>query len=275
MPLACARPLLATEHTEFDAGAERIALDLARARGVSLAVVVPIVSNSELEAIAPGLVARAESQVRERLAALEDDAARRRVPFEIRVRRGEEPWREIVAEAKARDADLIVIRRRGRRSFLANLLVGGMVGKVGTAAPCDVLMVPRAARLWTTRVLAGVDGTRAGAAVARAAAQAAGAAGLPLTVVSVAAHDAPADRAAAESAVSAAVTVASGEGVAVEARVAVGRPAEAIVSLASAAGADLLVVGRSDPSAHDRLHFGSTAERVVGLASGAVLVVTT
>ncbi|MCE7876700.1 MAG: hypothetical protein DYH14_05075, partial [Betaproteobacteria bacterium PRO3] len=146
MPLACARPLLATEHTEFDAGAERIALDLARARGVSLAVVVPIVSNSELEAIAPGLVAR-------------------------RVRRGEEPWREIVAEAKARDADLIVIRRRGKVSFLANLLVGGMVGKVGTSAPCDVLMVPRAASLWRTRVLAGVDGTRAGAAVARAAAQ--------------------------------------------------------------------------------------------------------
>lgn len=273
MALPASRPLLATEHTEFDRGAERIALELARRVGTRLAAVVPIVSNSEYESIAPGLVARAEGEVRARLAALEEEAARAGVPLDIRVRRGEEPWREIVGEAKAHDADLVVIRRRGKRGFLANLMVGEMVGKVGTSAPCDVLMVPRAASPWAKRVLAGIDGTAAGPAVARAAARAAAAAGLPLTVVSVAAHDTPAERTAAEAAVSTAVTSAAGEGAAVDGRIAVGKVADSIASLASETGSDLVVVGRGGAAAHGALHFGSNAKRVVGLVPGAVLVV--
>ena len=128
-----------------------------------LAGVVPIVSNVEYESVAPELVARVEEGVHARLVALRGDAQRAGVELELRVRRGEEPWREIVAEARDRGADLLIVRRRGKRSFLANLMVGEMVGKVATAAPCSVLLVPRAARVWTRRVLAGIDGTRAGA----------------------------------------------------------------------------------------------------------------
>ena len=269
------RLLLATEHTEFDAGAERVALELARRRGVPLAAVVPIVSNIEYESVAPGLVARMEEDVHARLVALQDEAARAGVPLHVRVRRGEEPWREIVAEAASRDADLIVIRRRGKRSFLANLMIGELVGKVATSAPCDVLMVPRAAPLWTRRVLAGVDGTPVGPQVARAAAQVAVAARLPLTVATVAAHDTPAERAAADAVVAAAAAVAAAAGATVDVRVAVGRAADTIAALAAGAGADLVVVGRGGPQAHGRLHFGSNAQRIVGLVPGAVLVVRT
>lgn len=269
------RLLLATEHTEFDTGAERIALELARRRGVPLAAVVPIVSNIEYESVAPGLVARMEEDVHARLVALQDEAARAGVPLDVRVRRGEEPWREIVAEATARGADLIVIRRRGKRSFLANLMIGELVGKVATSAPCDVLMVPRAAPLWTRRVLAGVDGTPVGPQVARAAAQVAVAARLPLTVATVAAHDTPAERAAADAVVAAAAAVAAAAGATVDVRVAVGRAADTIAALAAGAGADLVVVGRGGPQAHGRLHFGSNAQRIVGLVPGAVLVVRT
>lgn len=269
------RLLLATEHTEFDTGAERIALELARRRGVPLAAVVPIVSNIEYESVAPGLVARMEEDVHARLVALQDEAARAGVPLDVRVRRGEEPWREIVAEAAVRKADLIVIRRRGKRSFLANLMIGELVGKVATSAPCDVLMVPRAAPLWTRRVLAGVDGTPVGPQVARAAAQVAVAARLPLTVATVAAHDTPAERAAADAVVAAAAAVAAAAGATVDVRVAVGRAADTIAALAAGAGADLVVVGRGGPQAHGRLHFGSNAQRIVGLVPGAVLVVRT
>ena len=269
------RLLLATEHTEFDTGAERIALELARRRGVPLAAVVPIVSNIEYESVAPGLVARMEEDVHARPAALQHGAARARVPRALRVRRGAEPWREIVPEATPRGADLIVIRRRGKRSFLANLMIGELVGKVATSAPCDVLMVPRAAPLWTRRVLAGVDGTPVGPQVARAAAQVAVAARLPLTVATVAAHDTPAERAAADAVVAAAAAVAAAAGATVDVRVAVGRAADTIAALAAGAGADLVVVGRGGPQAHGRLHFGSNAQRIVGLVPGAVLVVRT
>jgi nucleotide-binding universal stress UspA family protein len=270
-----ARLLLATEHTEFDAGAEQVALDLARQRGVPLAGVVPMVSNVEYESVAPELVARVEGDVHARVVALRADAARAGIDLDLRVRRGDEPWREIVAEAKDRNADLLVIRRRGKPSFLANLMVGEMVGKVATAAPCSVLMVPRAARVWTRRVLAAIDGTRAGPEVARAAARMAAAAGVPLVVVSVAAHGTADERAAAERVIAAAVVVARGEGADVAGQVAAGRPADAIAELAASMGADLLVVGRGGPEVHGRLHFGSNAQRVVGLASCAVLVVRT
>jgi len=38
-------------------------------------------------------------------------------------------------------------------------------------------------------------------------------------------------------------------------------------------GADLIVVGRGGPGSHGRFHFGRNAHRIIGLATGAVLVV--
>jgi hypothetical protein len=265
--------LLATEHTEFDAGAEAVAVALARERGVPLAGVVPIVSNVEYESVASELVARVEEGVHARLVALRADAARAGVDLEVRVRRGEEPWREIVAEAKDRNADLLVIRRRGKRSFLADLMVGEMVGKVATHAPCSALLVPRAARLWTRRVLAAVDTTRAAPSVVQAAARVAVDAGLPLTVVSVAVHDTAEERATADAAVAGAIAAARGLGADVDGRVVAGRAAEAIVALAAELNADLIVAGRGGPSSHGRFHLGGNAHRIVGLAASAVLVV--
>ena len=265
--------LLATEHTEFDAGAEAVAVALARERGVPLAGVVPIVSNVEYESVASELVARVEESVHARVVALRADAARAGIDLEVRVRRGEEPWREIIAEAKERNADLLVIRRRGKRSFLANLMVGEMVGKVATHAPCSTLLVPRAARLWTRRVLAAVDASRAAPSVVQTAARVAVEAGLPLTVVSVAVHDTAEERASADAAVAGAIAAARGLGADVDGRTVAGRAAEAVVALAAELNADLIVAGRGGPSSHGRFHFGGNAHRIVGLAAGAVLVV--
>ncbi len=271
--IPCARPLLATEHTEFDAGAAQLAYALARTRSVPLAVVLPLVDNVEYEAVAPTLVARGEAAAHAASLALRDAAAAAGVHAAVRIRRGEEAWRAIVAEAAESQADLLIVRRRGRRSFLAHLMIGEMVGKVATDAPCSVLLVPRAARPWQQRVLAAIDTTPLAGAVARAAVGAARAAGLPLALVSVAAHDTPAARAAAEAAVRAAAEIARGEGTDAECRVEAGRPAETIAALAAQLGADLLVVGRGGPRAHGRWHLGSNAQRIAGLAASAVLVV--
>ena len=265
--------LLATEHTEFDVGAERVAFALARRCGLPLAGVLPIVSNVEYETVAPEAVARVEAKAFERVTVLREQARAAGLDLDIRVRRGQEPYREIIAEAQDRGADLIVIRRRGKQSILANLLVGEMVGKVATHAPCSVLLVPRAALLWSRRVLAAVDGTRAAPGVAETAARVAVEAGLPLRVVSVAVHDTSDERAAADAAVAAATAVARSIGADVDGRTVAGRAAEAIVALAAESGADLIVAGRGGPGSHGRLHLGGNAHRIVGLASSAVLVV--
>ncbi len=194
MDLPYTRILLATEHTEFDAGAERVAFELARHCGAPLAGVLPLVTNTEYEVVAPELAAQAEARAFARLGQVRAAAAAAGVALDLRVRQGEDAAREIVAEAERGAADLIVARRRGRQGFLAKLRVGEMVTRVATEAPCDVLLVPRAARMWSRRVLVAVDASPAAERVAETAARIAARCALPLTVATVTAHDGAAER---------------------------------------------------------------------------------
>src|ERR1041384_4646833 len=130
MPKSYARMLLASEGTEFDVGAERIAIDMAAKWAIRLLAVVPVVSNPEFEIVAPQLAQRAEAAAAGRLERLRKAASRQGVELSGTVRLGETPEQEIVDEALKRDADLIVMRRRGKRGFAANLLVGAMTHTV-------------------------------------------------------------------------------------------------------------------------------------------------
>ena len=273
MDLPYERVLLATEHTEFDSGAEMIAFALAKLRPATLPVVLPAEINAEVELVAPEADERFERELHDRLLALEAQARRAGIALEVNVRRGREAWREIVDEARERAADLLILRRRGRQSFLKRLMIGAMVERVATEAPCSVLLVPRAAPLWSERVLAGVDATSQGHTVAAAAGRIAHRARLPLTLVCVATDDTPKAHDAATAIAAAAVRTAAASGAQADGRVAVGRPADTIADLAARLRADLLVVGRGGREVHGPLHFGSTARRVVGLADCAVLVV--
>jgi nucleotide-binding universal stress UspA family protein len=270
------RILLATEHTDFDVGAERVAIDLARHCNLPLLVVLPLVSNPEFEAEAPQLALRAEHQALERLQQLRKSAEAAGVRLVIRVRRGEEPYREIITEAAERNADLVVVRRRGRRGFLAKMLVGEMVGKVATLAPCSVLLVPRAARMWSHCVLAAVDFSPATMTVATVAAAVAASCSLPMLAVSVASGESAEARRSAEAAMGRAVHVGTDAGVPVEGRVLDGRAPEQVVKFGASRQADLIVVGRRGASGQvEHLLLGGTAEKISGLADCAVLVVKT
>jgi nucleotide-binding universal stress UspA family protein len=268
------RILLATEHTEFDAGAERLAFELAKQYAAPLLGVLPMVSNDVYETVAPELVAQAEEAAFAKLTQLRAAAGDAGVDLDIRVRRGEDPAQEIVAEAQRCAADLVVARRRGKRGFFAKQMVGEMVGKVAALAPCSVLLVPRAGQPWSQRVLAGVDASVAAQRAAEVAAGIALGGNLPLLIASSAAHDTAADRAHAEAAVASALAIARRVGARAEGRIVAGRPDGAIAKLAAESGADLLVVGRTGESGRlQRLLLGGTAHRIVGLASCPVLVV--
>jgi nucleotide-binding universal stress UspA family protein len=186
-------------------------------------------------------------------------------------RRGEEPYLEIVQEARGRKSDLIVTRRRGKRSFLSNLLIGEMVSKVVAHAPCSVLFAPRAAKMWSHGILAAVDASISAAPVASAAAKIAKQCALPLTIISVASHEAL--RAAAQDTLAHALAVASAAGTQATGRVLAGKPFEQILASAKLPDADLIVVGRHGESNLIRTPFGSTTQKVVGLSEIAVLVV--
>jgi hypothetical protein len=267
------RLLLATEHTEFDVGAERVAFELARRCRLPLAAVLPIVTNPEYEVTAPELALACEQAASAKREALYAAARAAGVDLDLNVRRGDEPHLEIVDEARARHADLIVARRRGRQGFLAQLLVGEMIGNVVRCAPCSVLLVPRACRMWEARILAAIDDSAAAAPVVATAQRVAAGCGLPLLVASVAAQDTAAATSSAEAAVAAALRTIRGSGSNAEGRVVRGPPAESIAALAHDCGADLIVAGRGgSPSAWKRHGFGATGRKIAGLAACPVLI---
>lgn len=263
--------LLATEHSEFDSGAEALAFEMARRCALPLAAVLPVVSNPEFEMVAPQLAAKADAEAAVRRQGLESAARAQGIRLELRVRRGAEPFEEIVAEARDRGADLIVIRRRGRRGLLANLLVGEMVSKVVAHAPCSVIVTPRGACMWSRRVMVGVDPASPDDAGLRQAAEIAGECGLPLRVVCVAGSSGargPAEQALARAQAQVQPVLqrpAEGE-------VRVGRPHEMLIAAARDSGADLLVVSRHGGGTLSRAWIGGTAQKVIGLAECPVLV---
>lgn len=264
-------PLLATEHTEYDVGAETLAFAVAKHCGMALAAVLPIASNPEFEAVAPQLAARADAEAASKRRALVDSARAAGIDFDLHVRRGSEQFAEIAAEARERGADLLVIRRRGRRGILANLLVGELVGKVVAHAPCSVLVCARAAAMWSRKVLVGVDPQAPDAGLLAQAAGVASTCGLPLHLLCVAAGEAlraPAQQALADALVQARQGCPGAEG-----EVRVGRVHDEIVAAAAQHGADLIVIARHRPAADlGRAWIGGSAQKTIGLASCPVLV---
>lgn len=268
------RILLATEHTDFDSGAERIAFELASHCDVPLAAVVPVVSNPEYEAIAPQIAAQVEQEAARHIDSLSHAARNAGLMIEVVARRGEEPYREIVQEAEARHTDLIVLRRRGKRSFLSNLMVGEMVSKVVAHAPCSVLFVPRTARMWSRSVLAAIDTSPNAAHVVHTAARVAKQCSLPLHIIQVLPHDMPDARSLAESTLAHALAVASSAGVEARHVLTPGKAYEQILATSKRLDTDLIVIGRHGETNLLRTPFGGTTHKVIGLAECPVLVVS-
>ena len=264
------RLLLATEHGEFDTGAEALGLAMAQRCQLPLPTVIPLLSNPEYEALAPQIAARAELEAGRRISDLRTMAQAKGVAIDLHLRRGEEPYQEIIAEAQRQASNLIIIRRRGRRGFLANLLVGEMVTKVVAHAPCHVLIVPRQATMWSNKILAAVEPNALGQAVAALAASVAQECSLPLhlvTVVHSPAEQAPASR----------FVEAMAEGIrqrvrAVEVEACVGVPYEQVLAAARRTGADLIVLASHGDRHLGRALVGGVAQKVMGLSDVPVLV---
>jgi nucleotide-binding universal stress UspA family protein len=269
------RILLATERTEFDVGAERVGIELAAKCGQPLFAAMPLVSNPQYQILAPERAEKEEAEASARLDQLEEAAAVQGVEVHGMIRLGEEPYREIVDEAKIRKASLIVIRRRGKRGFLAKLGLGEMVQAVISHTDCDVLSVPRSAELWSQGILLATDGSHHSERATSVAAALALYCALPLTVISVAERkDELGGESAAQANVDRALAAVRAAGAEATGHVATGRkPFEAILAEAEQMHADLIVIGRRGLNRMKRLMVGSTSERVAGLANSAVLIV--
>lgn len=266
--------LLATDGSEFSAGALRLALAMARQCNAQLTAMTIVLSNPEYDALAPQLAIEAETRAHDIIEGAKQAATAARVEMDAIVRHGLEPAQEIVAQAEAMNADVIIMGRRGRRGLM-RMMVGDATSRVCGQAHCSVLVVPKAAQMWQQGILLATDGSRYSDAAAEVAGKLAQLCGLPITVLSViiTSHSgARRDEAAqvVERVKQAYVQAGiSAEAVLAEAR----RPEEAIVETAKASGADLIVVGSHGRTGLEKVLLGSVSERVIGQAEYPVLVV--
>lgn len=266
------RTLLTTDCSEFSAGAVRVALKHAQKCGGKLYVMSMVITNPEVEALAPHIIEEQEQQTTKCLDDICHQAKELRVKHEVLLRHGSDPYQEIVDVAEELQVDLIVMGRRGRRG-LARMMVGDATAKVIGHAKCNVLVAPRAAQMCEKHILLAIDGSRYSDAAAAAVANLGKACNLPVTVLSVAHpnHNEP-RRQIAYDAVKRVSEFLSQDGIQVDSQVLEGKAETVIVETAKKIGADLIVLGSHGRTGLERILLGSVSERVIGLAEGLVLV---
>jgi nucleotide-binding universal stress UspA family protein len=271
-PTTLSRVALMTQWTEFDSGAERVAIELAQRLQLPLSVVVPLLSNPEYEVVAHGLVADAEAATADAVSAFTARARDAGVKTEIRVRRGDELWREVVDEVHAVRADLLVTRRRGHRGFLGRLRVGEMVRQIAVHSSCPLMVVPRPAHVPSKGILVVIQADATVEPEMRIAAMLASRLGLPLRVLIVVPKGQA--RAVGDVRLQQAQEVARQARVSIDGSVQTGPLPEALESSMRGSAVDLLVIGvLQGPASHGRLR--DVVEGVVGGVPCATLLVGT
>jgi len=281
--------LICSDGSEFSEGAVREGLKLAKLSGGKTTMLHVIEFNPEFEALAPNLVEKMEAGAGEDIEALKSRAEKEGVPCTASIKRAERPHTVIVDEAEKIKADAIVMGRRGRTG-LKRVIMGSVTARVIGHATRNVLVVPRAARIDCRGILIATDGSRCAEAASRQAVAIAKSCGAPLTVVSVLHDEAmPSDfltlkqresiskkaLSDAEKCVQDVKDLAGKEGVKAEGLIMTGSPSEAVIKAAEDKKADLIVMGSHGRTGIERLLMGSVTERVVNLASKAVLIVKT
>jgi nucleotide-binding universal stress UspA family protein len=281
--------LLSSDGSEFSEGAIREAIKLAKKCSSKLSVLSVIDTNPEFDALAPQIMEKKEKAARQNLDAVQARARQEGVDCDTIVHEGEESYKYIVDEAIKNKSTMIVMGRRGRTG-LKRLMMGSVTARVIGHAPCNVLVVPKAAQLEFKSIVVATDGSKYSVAAASEAIGLAKRNGSALTVISVVPSElmtptdidftmnqreliAEKEMHEAEKNAKAVKEAAQKEGVAVKAFVLSGKPADAIIETAKDKNADLIVLGSHGRTGLEKLLMGSVAERVIVLAARAVLVV--
>jgi len=262
--------LLATDGSERSEGAVRETINLAKICSSKIYAISVIETNPEFMASAPGFFEKYEKQIRQHLESIKSRASKENIECEIIIHEGEEPFQEIVDEAAGKQVEMIFMGRYGRTG-LKRLLMGSVTAKTIGHSPCNVMVVPEAAKVSYKNILTATDGSKYSDAAALEAISIAKRCGSKLIALSVATRDT--NLAAAKESVERVRQIAEKEGIKVESLTLKGTPYEVIVKTADHKNADLIVVGSHGRTGVKRLLMGSVTERVIGHSGSAVLVV--
>jgi len=291
------RILVATDGSDPAAVGVELARDLATLAHGEIRIVAVLPPTSDLFGGAWPAEAMIDPEPLERAACEQLEERLRqevaRTPSDVRpssiLRRGR-PAAEIVAEAEAWGADLIIVGSRGHGP-LSTILVGSVSEEVVDRSPIPVLV---ARRPHVRRLLVAVDGSEAADAAVDIVARDRTFSGLEVTVLHVTPAAFPwwlgmhaTDGDSYQALLDMNAAAARGQQVAAEratrllqdaglpatSRQRMGDPAEEIVRASAELDADLVVIGSRGRTGLTRLVLGSVARQVVRHAAASVLVV--
>jgi nucleotide-binding universal stress UspA family protein/uncharacterized membrane protein YfcA len=269
------RFLVATDGSEYSAGAVHEAIEMAKKCGARLHTISVVAGDAEIESMGEQLLKKELDAAQAQLQAVKAQAEAAGIACETRVVHGSDVHQEVVNAAEHMQADVIIMGRRGRHG-LARFMVGDTTVKVIGHAGCSVLIVPRSATLTGKHFVLASDGSRYADAAAVAASNLAKYCRTPVTAVSITMPSHSEERRKeAHSIVKRLVAFLRKEGVNAEGEVPHGQPDEMIVHTAQKRQADLIVMGSHGRTGLERILLGSTVERVLNQTSCAVLVVKT
>ncbi len=264
------RIMLVTDNSDFTEGATHEAIRMAK-RCKSKLHIFSVLPEADYE-IPVGqqhLLLEERRATVARLNEVQVHAEAEGVDCEILLGHGD-AFAEIVDEAEYSKMDLIVMGRR-EKSDLARAMLGGTTAKVIGHTHCNVLVVPRGAKIEGKGIVLPVDGSRYSDAAATAVLTLTKQCPTPVTVASVARdeHQQTEARQRAER-VQALLKQAD---VNANVYIGTGLADEMIAQVTQSTQSDLVVMGSHGHSGLDRLLLGSTSERVIGRVDCPVLVV--
>ncbi len=264
--------LLATDGSEYSAGAERLAIAFCALHDAHLHILSATARPGETGWMGPQADAGVEKTTSENLTRLKKLAEAAGVAATTHLKSGDDPYEVIVETARSLLSDIIIMGRRGRRG-LARLMLGDATAKVIGYAPCAVLVVPEEADMWSS-ILIATDGSRFSDAAAVAAAELAKTGHVPLTVLSVRVPvHSERRQAEAQPIVDRVLAFLKDQGVQARGVVEEGAADEVIVEVAKERQAGLIVLGNFGRTGIGRVLFGSKDERVINQTEAPVLVV--
>lgn len=266
--------LIVTDGSKFSAGAEREAVNLARACGSRLYVMSVVKINPEYDTLAPQVLKKAEQDAIGYMDAVKSRATKASVISESVMRYGENIYKEIVEVAEEQQIDVIVIGRRGGKLGLMQMMMGDVTAKVIGHAHCSILVTPRTAHIEVKKILLAVDGSRYSDLATSVTAMLAKNLNAQVLIISVVHTEHKENRREeAETIIKRVGDFLQEEGLSVASQTVTGRYAEAIVDTGQQNDCNLIVMGSHGRTGLERILVGSVSERVIALAQCAVLVV--
>ncbi len=273
--------MVSTDGSKYSEGAIREAINMAKSCDSRLFLMSVIEINAEFIALAPEALEKIESKTKKYLEEIRNRAAKENVKCEIIIREGEGPYSFIMEEAKKKNAELIVMGRRGRTG-LVKVLMGSSTARVigHIDPPSKILVVPKDTVIKWENIVVATDGSKYSKAAAKEAISVAkryrGTS--TLNVIAVTRKGATKERIQeSEKALEEIKLNAEKENIKVNTLYVKDQThesiADTIVKHAKDKNADIIVMGTYGRKGIQKLLMGSVTAGVIGQTSSAVLVV--